>query len=54
MTPRATHGLQFHKDFQFEVAARIAPYLAQLGEATQLEQMMPITAITSRPGLGEF
>ena len=31
MTPRATYRLQFHKDFGFEKAARIAPYLARLG-----------------------
>ena len=31
MTPRATYRLQFNKDFGFDDAARIAPYLAQLG-----------------------
>ena len=31
MTPRATYRLQFNKDFGFEDAARIAPYLAHLG-----------------------
>jgi (1->4)-alpha-D-glucan 1-alpha-D-glucosylmutase len=31
MTPRATYRLQFHKDFSFDDAARIAPYLARLG-----------------------
>ncbi|MET0744340.1 MAG: malto-oligosyltrehalose synthase [Microvirga sp.] len=29
--PRATYRLQFHKDFTFDDAARIAPYLAKLG-----------------------
>ncbi|WP_430910239.1 malto-oligosyltrehalose synthase [Methylobacterium sp. sgz302541] len=29
--PRATYRLQFHKDFTFADAARIAPYLARLG-----------------------
>ena len=31
MTPRATYRLQFNKDFGFDDAARIAPYLARLG-----------------------
>jgi (1->4)-alpha-D-glucan 1-alpha-D-glucosylmutase len=31
MTPRATYRLQFNKDFGFDDAARVAPYLAQLG-----------------------
>lgn len=31
MTPRATYRLQFHHDFGFADAARIAPYLARLG-----------------------
>jgi (1->4)-alpha-D-glucan 1-alpha-D-glucosylmutase len=31
MTPRATYRLQFHKDFGFDKAAEIAPYLASLG-----------------------
>jgi (1->4)-alpha-D-glucan 1-alpha-D-glucosylmutase len=31
MTPRATYRLQFNPDFGFDDAARIAPYLAQLG-----------------------
>jgi (1->4)-alpha-D-glucan 1-alpha-D-glucosylmutase len=31
MTPRATYRLQFHKDFGFDAAARLAPYLARLG-----------------------
>ncbi|GJD53539.1 hypothetical protein OPKNFCMD_6316 [Methylobacterium crusticola] len=29
--PRATYRLQFHKDFTFDHAARIVPYLARLG-----------------------
>ncbi|SEO38982.1 maltooligosyl trehalose synthase [Methylobacterium sp. ap11] len=29
--PRATYRLQFHKDFTFDHAARIVPYLAKLG-----------------------
>ncbi|HKH32740.1 MAG TPA: malto-oligosyltrehalose synthase [Beijerinckiaceae bacterium] len=29
--PRATYRLQFHKDFTFDDAARIVPYLARLG-----------------------
>jgi (1->4)-alpha-D-glucan 1-alpha-D-glucosylmutase len=31
MIPRATYRLQFNKDFGFDAAAQIAPYLAQLG-----------------------
>jgi (1->4)-alpha-D-glucan 1-alpha-D-glucosylmutase len=31
MTPRATYRLQFHKDFGFRHAAKLAPYLARLG-----------------------
>ena len=31
MTPRATYRLQFHKDFGFDQAGQIAPYLARLG-----------------------
>ena len=31
MTVRATYRLQFNKDFGFDAAARIAPYLARLG-----------------------
>jgi (1->4)-alpha-D-glucan 1-alpha-D-glucosylmutase len=31
MTPRATYRLQFHKDFGFAHAERLAPYLARLG-----------------------
>jgi (1->4)-alpha-D-glucan 1-alpha-D-glucosylmutase len=31
MIPRATYRLQFHKDFGFDDAAALAPYLAQLG-----------------------
>lgn len=31
MTPRATYRLQFHKDFTFDDAAALAPYLARLG-----------------------
>ena len=31
MIPRATYRLQFHKDFGFQRAAAIAPYLARLG-----------------------
>jgi (1->4)-alpha-D-glucan 1-alpha-D-glucosylmutase len=31
MTPRAAYRLQFHKDFGFDKAAELAPYLAQLG-----------------------
>ena len=31
MTPRATYRLQFHKDFGFDRAGEIAPYLARLG-----------------------
>ena len=29
--PRATYRLQFHKDFGFDAAARLAPYLSRLG-----------------------
>ncbi|MGA2638871.1 malto-oligosyltrehalose synthase [Methylocella sp.] len=31
MMPRATYRLQFHSGFRFEDAARLAPYLAELG-----------------------
>jgi (1->4)-alpha-D-glucan 1-alpha-D-glucosylmutase len=31
MTPRATYRLQFHSEFKFEDAARLAPYFASLG-----------------------
>ncbi len=31
MTPRATYRIQFHKDFGFDAAARLAPYLRRLG-----------------------
>ena len=31
MIPRATYRLQFHSDFRFEHAARLAPYFARLG-----------------------
>jgi (1->4)-alpha-D-glucan 1-alpha-D-glucosylmutase len=31
MTPRATYRLQFHKDFTFDDAVPLAPYLARLG-----------------------
>jgi alpha amylase-like protein len=31
MIPRATYRLQFHKEFRFADAARLAPYLASLG-----------------------
>lgn len=31
MTPRATYRLQFHKEFTFDDAAALAPYLAELG-----------------------
>ena len=29
--PRATYRLQFHKDFGFDRATELAPYLARLG-----------------------
>jgi (1->4)-alpha-D-glucan 1-alpha-D-glucosylmutase len=31
VTPRATYRLQFHKDFGFDAAAQLAPYLQSLG-----------------------
>lgn len=31
MTPRSTYRLQFHKDFTFDEAAALAPYLGRLG-----------------------
>ncbi len=31
MTPRATYRVQFHKGFDFDAAAGLAPYLAKLG-----------------------
>ena len=31
MIPRATYRIQFHKDFPFAAAAKLAPYLADLG-----------------------
>ena len=31
IVPRATYRIQFHKDFGFEEARRVVPYLAALG-----------------------
>ncbi|MFA9441196.1 malto-oligosyltrehalose synthase [Uliginosibacterium sp. sgz301328] len=44
--PRATYRLQFHRDFRFEDAERIAPYLAALG----VSHMYASPYFQARPG----
>jgi (1->4)-alpha-D-glucan 1-alpha-D-glucosylmutase len=44
--PRATYRLQFHKDFTFDDAARIVPYLARLG----VSHVYASPVHTARPG----
>ena len=44
--PRATYRLQFSKDFGFDAAARIAPYLAQLG----ISHVYASPYLKARPG----
>jgi (1->4)-alpha-D-glucan 1-alpha-D-glucosylmutase len=44
--PRATYRLQFHKDFGFDQASAIAPYLAKLG----ISHVYASPIFTARPG----
>src|SRR3712207_2951761 len=44
--PRATYRLQFHKDFTFDDAVRIVPYLAKLG----ISHVYSSPIHTARPG----
>ena len=44
--PRATYRLQFTKDFGFEDAARLAPYLAALG----VSHLYASPYLKARPG----
>jgi (1->4)-alpha-D-glucan 1-alpha-D-glucosylmutase len=44
--PRATYRLQFHKDFTFDDAVRIVPYLAKLG----ISHLYSSPIHTARPG----
>jgi (1->4)-alpha-D-glucan 1-alpha-D-glucosylmutase len=46
MTPRATYRLQFHKDFGFDQAGQIAPYLARLG----VSHVYASSWLKARPG----
>jgi (1->4)-alpha-D-glucan 1-alpha-D-glucosylmutase len=46
MTPRATYRLQFHRDFRFQDAAGLAPYLARLG----VSHVYPSPWLKARPG----
>ena len=46
MTPRATYRLQLHKDFGFEKAAEIVPYLARLG----ISHLYTSPWLKARPG----
>jgi (1->4)-alpha-D-glucan 1-alpha-D-glucosylmutase len=46
MTPRATYRLQFHAGFRFEDAARLAPYLGELG----ISHVYASPYLKARPG----
>jgi (1->4)-alpha-D-glucan 1-alpha-D-glucosylmutase len=46
VTPRATYRLQFHKDFGFDQAAELAPYLARLG----ISHIYASPYLKARPG----
>ena len=46
MTPGSTYRLQFHKDFTFDEAVRIIPYLARLG----VSHVYASPIHTARPG----
>jgi (1->4)-alpha-D-glucan 1-alpha-D-glucosylmutase len=46
MTPRATYRLQFHKDFTFDEAVPLAPYLAKLG----ISHLYSSPILTARAG----
>ena len=46
IVPRATYRLQFHKDFGFDDAAKLAPYLAQLG----ISHVYASPYLKARPG----
>ena len=49
--PRATYRLQFHKDFTFDDAAAIVPYLARLGDQPRLRLADPQGAAGLDPRL---
>ena len=44
--PRATYRLQLHRDFGFDAAARLAPYLARLG----VSHVYSSPCLKARPG----
>jgi (1->4)-alpha-D-glucan 1-alpha-D-glucosylmutase len=46
LKPRATYRLQFHKDFGFDRAAELAPYLARLG----ISHLYASPYLKARPG----
>ena len=46
MTPRATYSLQLHKDFGFDKAADLVPYLARLG----ISHLYASPWLKARPG----
>ena len=46
MTPRATYRLQFHKDFGFDRATELVPYLARLG----VSHLYASPYLKARPG----
>ena len=46
MTPNATYRLQFHKDFGFDRATALAPYLAGLG----VSHLYASPYLKARPG----
>ena len=46
VTPRATYRLQFHKDFGFDHATALAPYLARLG----ISHLYASPYLKARPG----
>ena len=46
MIPRATYRMQFHREFGFEAAAELAPYLARLG----ISHLYASPVLKARPG----
>src|SRR6516162_4037333 len=46
MKPRATYRIQFHKDFGFDRAAQLAPYLERLG----VSHVYASSWLKARPG----
>ncbi len=46
MIPRATYRMQFHREFGFETAAELAPYLARLG----ISHLYASPVLKARPG----